>query len=114
MSNTVNFLENKLSNNSSLFQLLSEQLTKDFKISIGDDVLFTGQTPVELVEQVQIELERIISYSPNKMSPLLYRIDIAEQDIIVISQSDMTTYLEQLTYLVVKREFQKVYFKSTL
>lgn len=110
----VSYLTENLQQNSKLFDLLSEQLNKDFKIGVGDDVDFTAKTPIELVAEVQIELERIISYYPNKMSSLLYRIDIAEQDIIAINQSDMTTYLEQLTYLVIKREFQKIHFRTTL
>ncbi len=114
MNDTVSFLTNQLSDNNLLFQFLVEQLTKDFRYSIGDDIEFTGQTTAELVEEVQKELDRIISYSPSKISPLLYRIDVAEQDIILLNQSDISTYLEQLTYLVVKREFQKIYFRKQL
>jgi hypothetical protein len=42
---------------------------------------------------------------------LLYRIDVPESELAKLKNDNLTTSIEEITYLVLKREYQKVWFK---
>ncbi|WP_413511547.1 hypothetical protein [Myroides odoratus] len=114
METAVTYLEDQLKEQQNLFELLVQQVERDFRLSVDEAIAFDASTPLEIVQQIQGILERIATISPAKLSTLLYRIDVAEKDIRALEEGDVFTYFQQLTYLIVKREFQKVYFRSTL
>lgn len=114
MEVAVTYLENQLKEQQHLFELLVQQIERDFRMSVEEDLAFPASTPLELVQQIQEVLEHIASRTPAKLSMLLYRIDVAEHDIRAIEEGDVFAYFQQLTYLIVKREFQKVYFRTSL
>ncbi|MDM1406405.1 hypothetical protein [Myroides sp. DF42-4-2] len=113
MEVAVTYLEDQLKERN-LFDPLVQQVQRDFRLSVDEDIVFQPSTPLELVHQIQEELERMASRTPAKLSMLLYRIDVAEKDIHAIEEGDVFNYFQQLTYLIVKREFQKVYFRHSL
>lgn len=114
MEVAVTYLENQLKEQQPLFELLVQQVERDFRMSVDEDVTFLVSTPLEFVQQIQEQLEVIASRTPAKLSMLLYRIDVAEKEIRALEEGDVFRYFQQLTYLIVKREFQKVYFRTTL
>ncbi|WP_243832663.1 hypothetical protein [Myroides indicus] len=109
----LQYLENKLEKNP-LFMQLVRQLEKDFQLSVASDLIFNAQTAEELVVETQFFLEKVAVNTPAKFSSLLYRIDVAEADINNLQAGNLAEYLEQVTFLVLKREFQKVYIRNTL
>jgi len=110
----VAYIEGKLSEYN-LFGELVRQVEKDFRMSVDTSITFTADTPSKLVYEVYNELHKIISMTTvAKFSSLLYRIDIAEKEIKAIQSVDIEDYLKQVTYIILKREFQKVYIRSTL
>ncbi|MGG5507318.1 MULTISPECIES: hypothetical protein [unclassified Myroides] len=113
MEVAVTYLENQLKEQD-LFEQLVQQIERDFRMSVEEDLTFSASTPLELVQQIQELLESIAARTPAKLSMLLYRIDVAERDIRAIEEGDVFNYFQQLTYLIVKREFQKVYFRTNL
>lgn len=113
MELAVTYLENQLKERN-LFEQLVQQVERDFRLSVDEDLVFQSSTPLALVQQIQEELEIIASRTPAKLSMLLYRIDVAEKDIRALEEGDVFEYFQQLTYLIVKREFQKVYFRNSL
>ncbi|MBB1138269.1 hypothetical protein [Myroides sp. WP-1] len=113
MEVAVTYLENQLKEQD-LFEQLVQQIERDFRMSVDEDLTFPASTPLELVQQIQGVLESIASRTPAKLSMLLYRIDVAEKDIRALEEGDVFNYFQQLTYLIVKREFQKVYFRTNL
>lgn len=113
MEVAVTYLEDQLKERN-LFDPLVQQVQRDFRLSVDEDIVFQPSTPLALVQQIQGELELIASRTPAKLSMLLYRIDVAEKDIRELEEGDVFNYFQQLTYLIVKREFQKVYFRNTL
>lgn len=110
---TVQYLENRLGN-SQLFEELIKQLEKDFQLSVSSDVVFSAKTADDLVSETQLLLENIADTAPAKFSNLLYRIDVPEAEVHQLKESDLTAYLQQMTFLILKREFQKVYIRNTL
>ncbi|QQU02999.1 hypothetical protein [Myroides odoratus] len=114
MEVAVTYLENQLKEQDNLFELLVQQVERDFRMSVDEDLAFPVSTPLELVQQIQEVLEAIASRAPAKLSMLLYRIDVAEKDIRALEEGDVFNYFQQMTYLIVKREFQKVYFRTSL
>jgi len=114
MEVTVAYLEDQLKEQQPLFELLIQQVERDFRMSVDEDLTFLVSTPLELVQQIQEQLEVIASRTPAKLSMLLYRIDVAEKEIKALEEGDVFNYFQQLTYLIVRREFQKVYFRTSL
>ncbi|MGG5578281.1 hypothetical protein ACPDHL_13190 [Myroides sp. C15-4] len=113
MEVAVTYLEDQLKERN-LFDPLVQQVQRDFRLSVDEDIVFQPSTPLALVQQIQEELELMASRTPAKLSMLLYRIDVAEKDIRALEEGDVFNYFQQLTYLIVKREFQKVYFRHSL
>lgn len=114
MEVAVAYLEGQLKEQQNLFELLVQQVERDFRLSVDEDIAFDASTPLEIVQQIQALLERIATLSPAKLSTLLYRIDVAEKEVRALEEGNVFDYFQQLTYLIVKREFQKVYFRNSL
>lgn len=113
MLEAVQFLENRLSNEALLHQML-QQLNKDFQLAVDSSIVFKSVTPETLVEEVYQCLVNITSTSVSKFSSLLYRIDVSETDVEALKGISLDEYLQKLTFLILKREFQKVYFRNIL
>ena len=113
MTDAIQFLEDKLSNER-LFELMVQQLNKDFQLAVDSSIEFTSTTPSELVEEVYARLVKITSTSVSKFSSLLYRVDVSEVEVDAIKGVSFEEYLQQLTFLILKRIFQKVYFRNIL
>lgn len=113
MLQAVEYLEQRMSE-VDFFEDLVKQVQKDFQTAVDTSIVFTAKTPTELVAQVVNELHRVItSTSVSKFSNLLYRVDVAEADVKAVTSQDIDEYLERITFLLLKREFQKVYIRNT-
>ena len=95
-----------------LYEKLLEQLDKDFNLSNQILDIKSGITPFELKMELQNKVYQLIQYKFSDYLNLLYIIDVPEQEIKSISSVDLVEISEQVTYLILKREWQKVWFRN--
>ena len=96
-----------------LYVKLLEQVNKDFNLA-NEAVDFPLSTsPEELKVQLHEKVYRLIQYKFAEYLNLLYIIDVAEDQIKSLDGTDLVQLSEQVTFLVLKREWQKVWFKNS-
>ena len=95
-----------------LYLKLVEQLNKDFNLA-NESVDFPMSTsPHELKVQLHEKVYRLIQYKFAEYLNLLYIIDVAEDQIKKLDGSDLVQLSEQVAFLILKREWQKVWFRN--
>ena len=100
--------------NEQLYLKLIEQLNKDFNLA-NDAVDFPkSTTPNELKIQLHEKIYRLILYKFAEYLNLLYIIDVPEKDVKNLDGSDLVELSQQVSFLILKREWQKVWFRNKL
>lgn len=95
-----------------LYQNLIKQLNKDFQLSNLSDRFELSSTPVQLKEALcKIVLKLLTNHYDDYLN-LLYRVDVPEKELLTIKSDNLETITNQITYLILKREYQKVWFKN--
>lgn len=97
-----------------LYQNLLQQLNKDFQLANLDEQIELSVTPVELKELLSAILLKLLTNQYDDYLNFLYRVDVSEKNLLTIKSSDVPTIVDQITLLVLKREYQKVWFKNRL
>lgn len=96
-----------------LYVKLLEQVNKDFNLA-NEAVDFPLSTsPEELKVQLHEKVYRLIQYKFAEYLNLLYIIDVSEEQIKKLDGSDVVALANQVTFLILKREWQKVWFKNS-
>lgn len=96
-----------------LYIKLLEQLNKDFNLA-NESVDFPLSTsPEELKVQLHEKVYRLIQYKFAEYLNLLYIIDVAEDQVKKLDGSNLINLSEQVAFLILKREWQKVWFKNS-
>ena len=96
----------------SLYLKLIIQINKDFNLANEGIDFPMSISPEELKIQLHEKIYRMIMYKFAEYLNLLYIIDVAEDEIKKLDGSDLVVLAEQVTYLLLKREWQKVWFKN--
>lgn len=108
--NTDNLLSEAEKEN--LYLKLLEQINKDFN-SANEPIDFPLSTkPIELKIQLHEKLYRLIQHKFAEYLNLLYIIDVPEAEVKKLDGSDLVDLSEQVAFLVLKREWQKVWFRN--
>lgn len=98
--------------NENLLPKLIEQLNKDFQLANINEQL----APELVIAEVNAALNKILYSLMTKQYDdylnLLYRIDVSEKELTLIKGIDLKDNLNEIAFLIIKREFQKVWFKS--
>lgn len=95
-----------------LYLKLIEQINKDFNLA-NESIDFPLSTkPTELKVQLHEKIYRLIQYKFAEYLNLLYIIDVAEDQIKKLDGSDLVELSAQVTFLILKREWQKVWFRN--
>jgi regulator of sigma D len=95
-----------------LYEDLVNQLNKDFEI-IGTAVNFSEtKNPKDLFEFLQEVISELLEKHFDMFLNLLYRIDINEYQIKTIINQLADDTEQQIAFLILKREWQKVWFKK--
>ncbi len=94
-----------------LYVHLIEQLNKDFQLANVSGSFGLKATPVQLKKELFAVLLNLITNQYDDYLNLLYRIDVPESELTKLKNHNLTTSLEEITFLVLKREYQKVWFK---
>jgi hypothetical protein len=95
-----------------LYIKLIEQLNKDFNLAGIEETFSSGCSPSELIQELQNIVSRLIRNDFDGYLNLLYRIDISENEIKKLGGTVMEKVSGQVVYLLLKREWQKVWFRN--
>lgn len=95
-----------------LYVKLLEQINKDFNLA-NEGVDFALNTkPGELKVQLHEKVYRLIQYKFAEYLNLLYIIDVNETEVKKLDGSDLVSLSEQVAFLILKREWMKVWFRN--
>jgi hypothetical protein len=107
--NSIDLLTNVA--NTKLYKKLIIQLNKDFSLT-GIDISFSEESsPLQLKEALQTFIKELILHDFSSYTNLLYRIDVSEKDTQIVESTDIDAYTENVTFLILKRIWKKVWFK---
>lgn len=95
-----------------LYPRLLEQINKDFNLA-NEAIDFPSSTkPGELKVQLHEKIYRLIQYRFAEYLNLLYIIDVPEDQIKQLDGTDLVALSEQVSFLILKREWMKVWFRN--
>ena len=98
--------------NEFLYSKLIDQINKDFNLA-NEPIDFPQSTsPHELKIQLHEKVYRLIQYKYAELLNLLYIIDVPEDNVKQLDGSDTVELAEQIAFLVLKREWMKVWFRN--
>lgn len=101
-----------IASESLLIKELSIQLEKDFSlanISLKLPLKFDAQTFVSIIREkvYHLMMEHFAEYLN-----LLYIVDVPEREFQYIEVTDAVEVADQVTFLILKREYQKVWYRN--
>ena len=96
----------------SLYLNLIQQINKDFNLANEGIDFPISVTPNELKIQLHEKIYRLIQYKFAEYLNLLYIIDVSEDEIKKLDGSDLVELSAQVSFLILKREWQKVWFRN--
>ena len=95
-----------------LYLKLVEQINKDFNLANEGIDFPMSIAPEELKIQLHEKIYRLIQYKFAEYLNLLYIIDVPENEIKQLDGSDIVELAVQVSFLILKREWQKVWFRN--
>ena len=95
-----------------LYLKLVEQINKDFNLANEGIDFLMSIAPEELKIQLHEKIYRLIQYKFAEYLNLLYIIDVPENEIKQLDGSDIVELAGQVSFLILKREWQKVWFRN--
>ena len=95
-----------------LYLKLIEQINKDFNLANEGIDFQMSILPEELKIQLHEKIYRLIQFKFAEYLNLLYIIDVSEEQIKKLDGSDLVTLAENVAFLILKREWQKVWFRN--
>ena len=95
-----------------LYIKLIEQTNKDFALANENIDIMLDIFPFELKLLIQEKIIKLINYKFAEYLNLLYIIDVSEDQIKKLDGSDVFQLSEDVTFLILKREWQKVWFRN--
>lgn len=94
-----------------LYQKLLLQLKKDFGLANIDLAIENPMTPRDLKMLLQEKVYFLLMERFTDYLNLLYVVDVPEKQIKSITSHDVVEVSEQVCFLILKREWQKVWLK---
>ena len=95
-----------------LYPKLIEQINKDFNFANEAIDFPKTTTPNELKIQLHEKIYRMIQYKYAELLNLLYIIDVPENNVKALDGGDAVQLSEQIAFLILKREWMKVWFRN--
>ena len=99
-------------NQLNLYNKLVHQLNKDFKLANIDLDFHEDILPTSLKLLLHETIYRLIQEKFTDYLNLLYIIDVPENKIKALDGSDTLQLSEDVLFLILKREWQKVWFRN--
>lgn len=95
-----------------LYKKIVEQLNKDLLLA-NIDLEFDGETlPASLKLVLQDTVFDLIQNKFSDYLNLLYQVDVSESKIRALNGEDIFKLSEDVTFLILQREWQKVWYRS--
>lgn len=98
--------------NEALYLKLIEQINKDFNLANEPVDFDINANPIELKQLLHDKIYRLIQYKFTEYLNLLYIIDVPEENVKKLDGSDIMELSEQVAFLILKREWMKVWFRN--
>jgi hypothetical protein len=95
-----------------LYKKLIEQLNKDFLLANIDADFYDDILPASLKFMLQETVYNLIQNKFTDYLNLLYIIDVSEKQIRQLDGEDTLLLSEQVSFLILKREWQKVWYRN--
>lgn len=95
-----------------LYQKLIEQINKDFNFANEAIDIPQNTSAEELKTMLHEKVYRLIQYKFAEYLNLLYIIDVSESEVKKLDGSDISALSGQVAFLILKREWQKVWFRN--
>ena len=97
-----------------LYEALIIQLNKDFNLSNIAVALPNDILPEVLKQQLYETIHQLISDDFDAFLNLLYRVDVPQKALSSANKESLERFSAQATLAILKREWQKVWFRKTL
>jgi len=97
-----------------LYPKLIEQINKDFNSANEPIDIPKSTLPQDLKIQLHEKIYNLIQYKFAEYLSLLYIIDVSENDVKKLDGSDILELSKQVAFLILKREWMKVWFRNKL
>jgi hypothetical protein len=97
-----------------LYQKLIIQLNKDFALANIEESFSYDISPETLKRELHAIVYQLIQEKFAEYLNLLYILDVSEAKIKALDGSDVVELSEQVVFLMLQREWQKVWFKNKL
>jgi hypothetical protein len=95
-----------------LLEALIVQTNKDFQLANHPLDLSLQSTPEQIIQVVHQKVYDLLQYQFTEYLNLLYIVDVPESQVKSITANDMVEISEQVTFLLIKRIWQKVYLRK--
>lgn len=95
-----------------LLEALIVQTNKDFQLANHPLDLSLQLTPEQIIQVVHQKVYDLLQYQFTEYLNLLYIVDVPESQVKSITANDMVEISEQVTFLLIKRIWQKVYLRK--
>jgi len=95
-----------------LYVALIRQLNKDFLLANLEYDLDEGCNPELLKQKIGIIVAYLVNNDFDSLLNLLYRVDLSENKIIELPKENQETYIASISFLILKREWKKVWFRK--
>ena len=95
-----------------LYAKTIHQLNKDFQLANIDKNISPSLAPLDLKKELNSFILDLLTNNYDGYLNLLYRIDVSENELRKISSKILTETIEEISFLILKREFQKVWLKK--
>jgi hypothetical protein len=100
--------------NENLYQKLIEQINRDFNLANEPIDIPEHTLPDDLKTLLHEKIYRLIQNKFAEYLNLLYIIDVSKDEIKKHDGSDISELSVQVAFLILKREWQKVWFRNKL
>lgn len=95
-----------------LYKKLIVQLNKDLLFANVDLEFDEDTLPTSLKLVLQDTVFHLIQHKFSDYLDLLYQVDVSEKKVRLLDADDTSKLSEDITFLILQREWQKVWYKS--
>jgi hypothetical protein len=95
-----------------LYKKLIQQLNKDLLLANIDLDFHEEILPTSLKLMLHETIYKLIQEKFTEYLNLLYIIDVSEKQVKALDGDDMVKLAEEVSFLILKREWQKVWYKN--
>lgn len=94
-----------------LYKALIQQLNKDFLLANINEQILETTLPKELVLEITKIINHLLTHNYDAYLAFIYRVDVSEKKLVTISNAKESV-AQQISKLILEREYQKVWFKN--